>query len=198
MEKTTNGLYVWHDHLTRDPDAAIAFYSEVVGWKTERFGGDSHYVMWVASQGPMGGVMKLPEEAEKMGVPPNWIGNVQVADVDATVAQVRKLGGQVHKEPSDIPTVGRFAVIADPFGASVSVFQPQGEMDLHDTSRPGEACWNELYTPDTSAAFEFYAAIFGWKILEEMDMGKDGKYRIFGVGEKRIGGMMGLPMPGMP
>jgi predicted enzyme related to lactoylglutathione lyase len=197
MERPGTGQFVWHDHLTRDPDAAIAFYSEVIGWTTERFG-DSHYIMWVGSQGPMGGVLKLPDEVAGSGVPPHWIGNVQVADVDATVALARKLGGQAHTEPADIPTVGRFAVIADPQGASVSVFQPSGEMELHDTSRPGEVCWNELLTSDAAAAFEFYSQLFGWKILNQMDMGPMGTYRVYGVGDKQLGGMMTAPQARPP
>ncbi len=200
MANASNGHFVWHDHLAKDPKAAIAFYTEVVGWKTQQFG-DSHYTMWVGSQGPLGGVMELPPEAAKMGAPPHWMGNVQVADVDATVALTKKLGGKVYKEPGDIPTVGRFAVIADPQGASISVFKPNTAMQLHDESKEGEVCWNELLTSDSAAAFKFYAELFGWKTLEEMDMGAAGKYRIYGVGTQRLGGMMttpkGAPMPPM-
>src|SRR5438045_9662793 len=107
MANANNGHFVWHEHLTKDAKAAIAFYTEVVGWKTQPFAEGGDYVMWVGSQGPLGGVMKLPEEAEKMGVKPNWMGHVEVEDVDATAAQAKKLGGTVHKEPSDIRTVGR-------------------------------------------------------------------------------------------
>jgi predicted enzyme related to lactoylglutathione lyase len=200
MATANNGQFVWHEHLTKDPKAAIAFYTEVMGWKTEVFpesGGE--YTMWVASQGPLGGVMKLPEEAAKMGAPPNWMGHVQVADVDATAAQIKKLGGKVYKEPSDIPTVGRFAVVADPQGATLSIFKPNKPMDAHDPSKGGEFCWNELMTSDSAAAFKFYSEIFGWKINQEMDMGPMGTYRVFGIGETGLGGMMttpkGNPMP---
>src|SRR6476660_7788531 len=122
INTSNNGHFVWYEHLTKDPKAAIAFYTEVVGWKTQPFAEGGDYTMWVGSQGPLGGVMKLPDEAAKMGTPPHWMGNVQVADGDATVAAVKKLGGKVYKEPSDIPTVGRFAVIADPQGAAIAVF----------------------------------------------------------------------------
>ena len=91
--------------------------------------------MWVGSQGPLGGVMKLPDEAAKMGAPPHWMGHVQVDDVDATAALAKKLGGKVYKEPADIPTVGRFAVIADPQGAVISIFKPSGAMDRSTTPR---------------------------------------------------------------
>ena len=201
MASANEGLFVWYEHLTRDVQAAIAFYTAVVGWKTQPFGEGGDYVMWVGSQGPLGGVMTLPDEAAKMGAPPHWIAHVQVADVDATVRLTRELGGKVHKAPTDIPTVGRFAVIADPQGAAIAVFRPNGEMTLHDPAKDGEFCWNELLTSDSAAAFRFYSGVFGWKILEEMDMGPMGTYRIFGVGERRLGGMMttppGAPMPPM-
>ena len=201
MASANRGLFVWYEHLTKDPQAAIAFYGEVVGWKTQPFSAGGDYVMWTGSQGPLGGVMKLPDEAAKMGAPPHWMAHVQVEDVDATAALAKKLGGKIYKEPTDIPTVGRFAVLGDPQGAAIAIFKPIGEMTLHDPSKEGEFCWNELMTSDSSAALRFYSEIFGWKVLEEMDMGPMGTYRVFGVGEKRLGGMMttpkGAPMPPM-
>jgi uncharacterized protein len=197
MAKAVKGNFVWYEHLTHDPKAAIAFYTEVMGWKTQPFAENTDYTMWVGSQGPLGGVMKLPEEAVKMGAPPHWMGNVIVDDVDATVAQVKSLGGKVYKEPADIPTVGRFAVIADPQGASMAVFKPFGDMEKHEV-KEGEVCWNELYAADPEAALAFYEKIFGWKVLQTMDMGDMGKYRIFGQGETQYGGVMKVPQPQMP
>lgn len=191
MTDTNTGHLVWYDLLTTDPKAAMEFYSHVVGWKTERFG-DSHYTMWVGSQGPLGGVMEMPEQSRKMGAPPYWQVNIQVANVDQTVEQVKALGGQVFVI-EDIPTVGRFAVIADPQGATVAVFTPAGDMAPHDVARPGEFSWNELYTTDHQAAFKFYQAIAGWEKLGELDMGPMGTYLLWGRGGKQLGGMMTKP-----
>ena len=193
IENADNGQFVWYELLTEDPKTAIAFYADVVGWKTQPFGENGDYTMWVGSQGPLGGVMKLPEEAKKMGAPPNWMSHVQVKDVDSTAALAGKLGGRVYKEPTDIPTIGRFAVIADPQGAAIMIFKPTRAMELHDQSKQGEFCWRELLTSDSAAASTFYSEIFGWKILQEMDMGPMGIYRIFGLGERRLGGMMTTP-----
>jgi predicted enzyme related to lactoylglutathione lyase len=199
MAKAIKGTFVWYEHLARDADAAIAFYGDVVGWKTETFG--DGYRMWVGSQGPLGGVMAITPEMAREGTPPTWFAHVQVDDLDATVARVRKLGGKVHREPTAIPTVGRFAIVADPQGATLALFQPDQAMELHDAAKDGEFCWNELLTSDSEAAFKFYSDLLGWKILEEMDMGSMGKYRIFGLGDRRMGGMMtvpkGSPMPPM-
>lgn len=196
-----NGRFVWYEQLTRDSKKSIDFYTQVMGWKTEAFEESNDYVMWVSEQGPLGGVEKLSDEATRKGISPLWMAHVQVDNVDATAAQVKKLGGKIHKEPSDIPTVGRFAVIADPQGAMLSIFTPAHPMTLHDTSKIGEFCWNELLTSDSAAAFNFYTQIFGWKKIQDMDMGPMGTYTVFGVEDRQLGGMMttpkGSPMPPM-
>jgi len=71
-------------------------------------------------------------------------------------------------------------------------------MTLHDSSKAGEFCWNELLTSDSVTAFKFYSQLFGWKILSEMDMGEMGTYRVFGIGDKQMGGMMTTPKGSMP
>jgi hypothetical protein len=198
----SNGQFVWYELMTTDPKAAIAFYTEVVGWKTQPYaeagkGDGEPYQMWVGGQGPLGGVMTLPEVAKQMGAPPHWMAHVEVADVDATVAKVKELGGKIYVPPTVIPTVGRFSVIADPQGASISVFHPDAPMKAHDNTKAGEFCWHELYAGDNVTAFPFYAAIFGWERLDEMDMGPMGKYVIFGQGDRQYGGMMTKP-PNVP
>ncbi len=199
MADSKIGTFVWYEHLTDDPKAAIAFYTEVVGWKTQPFGTGDDYTMWVGSQGPLGGNMKLPDQAKKMGAPPHWIGNVRVESVDATATLATKLGGKIYKEASDIPDVGRFAVIADPQGAALSIFQPKAAMEAHDATKEGEFCWRELMTSDRVSAFKFYSELFGWKSIQEMDTGPMGIYQVFGMGDEGIGGMMtipkGAPMP---
>jgi predicted enzyme related to lactoylglutathione lyase len=193
MSTANVGRFVWHEHMTKDVKAAIAFYTEVVGWKTEPFG--DTYTMWVGTHGPMGGVMVLGE-AEKMGVPPHWYGSVEVSDVDATVALATERGGKALVKAMDIPNVGRYAVLADPQGGAFGIYKPLQAMTLPDTPGPGDFCWNELMTSDQAAAFKFYGEVLGWKKLDAMDMGPMGSYLIFGVGERRLGGMMNIP-PGM-
>ncbi|TMQ07350.1 MAG: VOC family protein [Deltaproteobacteria bacterium] len=190
MTDANTGRFVWYELLTTDVNAAIAFYTDVVRWKTQAWE-TGNYTMWVGSQGPLGGVTQLPEPAKKMGAPPHWQANVQVANVDQTVEQVKQLGGQVYVV-EDVPTVGRFAVIADPQGATISVFTPQGDMAPHDIAKPGEFSWHELYTSDHEAGFAFYQKIANWERLGEFDMGDMGKYLLWGRGGKQLGGMMTL------
>jgi uncharacterized protein len=188
---TNTGRFVWYELLTTDPKAAQAFYTEVIGWKTQAWE-QGAYTMWVGAQGPLGGVMRMPEPAKQMGAPPYWQANIQVANVDDTVAKVKQLGGKVY-HTEDVPTVGRIAVIGDPQGAVIAVFAPANDMPAHDLTKPGEFSWHELYTSDHEAAFAFYSAIAGWERLGEFDMGAMGKYLLWGRGGKQLGGMMTKP-----
>lgn len=187
MTHASNGCFVWFDLLTTDPAKAIDFYTHVVGWKAQPF--SAEYTMLSGSQGPVGGAMKLPEQASKMGAPPHWTSNVQVASVDAGVTEAKKLGGRVYHEPVDIPNVGRYAAIADPQGASINLFKPNQGFDVHDVSQPGEFTWGELATTDHESAFVFYSKLFGWKKSRDFDMGPSGKYLIFNAGDRDLGGM---------
>jgi len=190
---TKNGRFVWYELMTTDPQAAKVFYGEVIGWKTRPFGSAGDYEMWVGAQGPLGGVTVLPEEAKKMGAPPHWMANVTVADLDAALVKVKESGGQVYAGPMAVPTVGRFAVVADPQGATISAFQPEGDMKPHDGSKHGEFCWSELATTDYKAAAGFYGKVFGWQKVGEFDMGPMGMYFLFGEGEEQRGGMFDKP-----
>ncbi|MBX3155710.1 MAG: VOC family protein [Deltaproteobacteria bacterium] len=191
---TNTGRFVWYELLSTDPKGSIEFYTHVTGWTTQPFEhGD--YTMFVGSQGPVGGVTQLPEEARAMGAPTHWQANVEVADVDQTVALVKELGGKIYVA-EDVPAVGRFAVIADAQGAVISVFTPSRDMPSHDVSKSGEFSWHELYTTDHEAAFAFYHRVAGWERLGEFDMGPMGKYLLWGRNGKQLGGMMTMP-PGM-
>ena len=118
-----DGSFVWYELMTSDVEAAKAFYTEAIGWKTQDFEG-ADYTMFAVGDRPIGGVMLLPEEAKKMGAPPHWLGHLGVADCDASAKKAEELGGKILRPPEDIePGVGRFSVVADPQGAVLSLFQ---------------------------------------------------------------------------
>jgi len=191
MAHATNGSFVWFDLLTSEPAKAVEFYCRLIGWKAQPF--NAEYTMFVGSQGPVGGAMKLPDQASKMGSPPLWTSNVQVGDVDASVAEAKKLGARVYLAPTDIPNVGRYAVIADPQGASINVFKSKQAVEVQDVTKPGEITWSELATTDHESAFIFYSKLFAWKRSRDFDMGPMGKYVIFNGGGRDLGGMFTKP-----
>jgi predicted enzyme related to lactoylglutathione lyase len=191
------GRFVWHDLMTTDTESATKFYTHVLGWDTETWNmGPTPYTMWKASTGNIGGVMPLPDEAKSAGAPPHWMTYVSTPNVDDTAAKVQELGGQVLVPPTDIPTVGKFAVFTDPTGATFAGFTPNAEAPLADDAPPktGEMSWHELATTDRQVAFDFYSKLFGWETTSEMDMGPDlGVYQMYGRQGVPLGGIYNIP-----
>jgi predicted enzyme related to lactoylglutathione lyase len=200
MANTPRGRFVWYELLTTDPAAARDFYTKLVGWSTEAWQG-SDYTMWTNKGQGLGGLLALPETARQAGVPPHWLASVTTPDLDATVAQAQKLGGQVRVPVTSMPEVGRWAVLADPQGATFTAFTPAGQPPAREgRPRVGEFSWHELMTSvEPDEALRFYQALFGWEKLEEHDMGAPvGKYLIYGLGDVPFGGMfkmVGGPPP---
>jgi predicted enzyme related to lactoylglutathione lyase len=186
------GQNVWFDLMTTDMKGAQAFYTEVLGWKTQAWPDakpEMPYTMWVAGEKTLGGVMPLPPDALKMGAPPHWVAYTVVDDVDASAAKAEKLGGRIYAPPMDIPNVGRFAMLGDPQGASFAIFKPAGPSEPPPDS-VGHFSWAELNTTDYESAWKFYSELFGWKHRSSMDMGPMGTYFMFNdQSEKTKGGM---------
>jgi len=183
------GRFIWHELVTTDPEAAAAFYSKVVPWKTQDSGMPS-YTLWMAGKVQIGGLTGLPEDAEA-GTPPHWIVYVATADVDATVAQAERLGGKVVKGATDIPNMGRFAVLTDPQGATFAVYTPPGPAPegSEGSGGAGEFTWHELATTDYDAALSFYSELFGWEKGPGHDMGAMGTYQIVNHHGVQVGGI---------
>ncbi len=200
---TPQGAFVWYELMTSDPAAATAFYTQVVGWTAA----DSdmpgmQYTLVSAGPAQVAGIMAIPDEARAMGAMPGWEGYIAVADVDAATARICAAGGSTLHPPQDIPGIGRFAVMADPHGASFIVFRgsPGDAPPAAAPGTPGHVGWHELLAGDGAAAFAFYAGQFGWEKHDAMDMGPAGSYQMFGVagsGDASMGGMM-TKMPETP
>lgn len=184
--------FVWYELMTSDAMAAEHFYREVVGWGAQPQPGPNPYTLLTVDDVPVAGLMNIPDEAA--GMRPGWIGYIGVADVDAAAQKLQSLGGAVHRAPADIPGVGRFAVVADPQGASFVLFSGLPGMTAPPPSnKPGHAGWRELMATDWESAFEFYSALCGWTKDTPFDMGEMGIYQLFAVKGEMIGGMMTKP-----
>src|SRR5262245_57348015 len=109
-DSTVRGRFVWHELMTTDTKSAANFFTKVIGWKTQPWDQDPSYSMFVTGKQPMAGLLPLPEDAKAMGAPPNWLTYIGTSNVDEAAKQVASLGGHVVKAPSDIPTIGRFAI----------------------------------------------------------------------------------------
>lgn len=168
--KTEIGRVVWHDLVTNDVETAKRFYTELLGWGIETWKpGEMDYSMIMANEQSHGGFVDPGQD-----VPSHWVGYVIVEDVDKTVAKAKKAGATIHRDPFDIPEVGRTAVVGDPQGAIICPFTPAGDPP----TSAGTFIWDELITDDVDAAKSFYSKVLGWKPTD-VDMGQIGTYTLF-------------------
>jgi predicted enzyme related to lactoylglutathione lyase len=119
-EMPRHGEFCWNELATKDAGAAKKFYAELLGWQLK--GGDVAPVAYteiVVGDKHVGGIYQAgPEYGD---APSQWSAYVAVDDVDAAAKRVAELGGKVRVPPNEIPGVGRFCVISDPTGASLSL-----------------------------------------------------------------------------
>lgn len=195
-----NGSFIWYELMTDDTAAAVEFYTRVTGWQAKDAGmpGMSYTIFSVPGfEMGVAGMMGLTPEMKDQGVPPNWGGYVYVDDVDAKAKEFAENGGTVHKQPEDIPQVGRFAVVSDPHGAVIYLFKPdmpEGPLPPSpEVNSPGTFACRELMAGDGAEAMAFYSKMFGWKEDEALDIGAMGFYRLFSVDGVQQGGIMTRP-----
>lgn len=155
--KKGHGAFVWYELMTTDTKAAETFYDDVVGWTSADSGmPDVDYTLFKTNGLRVAGLMTMPKSALEMNIPPAWLGYIGVDDVDIATQKLARLGGTVHRQPEDIPGVGRFAVVADPHGAVFALFSTSdGEMPDIKQMDPGSIGWHELMAGDIATEFPF-------------------------------------------
>lgn len=119
-----DGTLCWADLNTPDPERARKFYSELFGWKITDDTDDnppSGYMHIQNGEDFIGGIP--PVRPSNPRTPAHWLAYFQVTNCDNTAAQAKKLGAKFYLEPMTMENVGRFAIIADPQGATFAIFQ---------------------------------------------------------------------------
>jgi uncharacterized protein len=189
----SHGRFVWYELMTTDPDAANAFYGEVVGWRTRKTSMPG-YTLFTAGDVSIAGLIDLRLDATAQGSSPQWVGYVSVNDVDVAVHRVLEFDGTVYVPPTDIADVSRFSVVADPQMARFILikWRDAGRQPSIQSGALGHVGWHELLTIDLERAFAFYREIFGW-LRAASEVGPTGTYLQFSAGRQAIGGMFNKP-----
>ena len=193
-----HGSFIWYELMTTDPEGATRFYGDVVGWTIgDQMPGEIDYRMLCAPDGYAGGMLTLSEAMREGGARPMWLGYLGVDDVDKAVEKAVAAGATVQMPASDIPDVGRIAMIADPQGVPIYLMRGASDGESNAYQRHGglgHVAWNELLTGDRQAALDFYGEQFGYVREGGMDMGPDmGEYSFLGHGGQVIGAAMKAP-----
>lgn len=189
-----HGMFGWADLMSKDPADSKAFYGDLFGWTAQDVpaGPGQVYTLFMRGEDMVAGLGEMAPEMQEQGVPPIWNSYIGVDDVDAVVARVESLGGTVFMPPMDVMESGRMAMIADPSGGGVSLWQAKEHNGADVMSEPNTMAWNELMTRDTAAAQKFFTELLGWS-YQDMDMGEMGTYHIIMLDDRPVGGMMTIP-----
>jgi len=190
------GTFCWVELGTTDGEAAKKFYTELFGWtfNDSPIGPGMVYTMLKLDGKDVGALYQMPAEMTSQGIPPNWLSYASVTSADESAAKAKELGGTLMKEPFDVMDVGRMAVVQDPTGAIFAIWQAGTHKGAGVVNVPNSLCWNELATPDTTKAGDFYRGLFGWdKNVQEMG---PMTYTSFMNGDRPAGGMY-TPTPEM-
>jgi predicted enzyme related to lactoylglutathione lyase len=181
------GTPCWVDLLSTDTDASKAFYGGLFGWTFDssgpEFGGyitcssDGH---WVA--GLMG---RTPE----MQSPDVWGTYIATEDIDATVAKATAAGATVMAPPMKVGDFGSMALLFDPAGAVVGLWQADQHTGFQKYNEPGAVTWDELHSKNFAASTEFYTSVFGWGIEKTGDT-DEFRYYQGQINGETVAGMM--------
>lgn len=181
------GTPSWADLGSPDMAASKAFYQGLFGWEGDtapqpEAGG---YTMFRLGDKHVAGVGPAFE-----GQPPAWATYVTVASADETANVAVEAGGRVLMGPLDVLDVGRMAVLLDPVGAPISIWEARAFPGAQLVNEPNAMCWNELATRDIEAAKAFYGRVFGWEGTTREYGGST--YTEFMLGGVPVAGMIGM------
>lgn len=111
--------FCWETLTTPDAAASKAFYAAVVGWDVQIGPAGPDSVVFAAGEHPVADVQQT--EAH----PPHWLTYVVAGPLDEMREKAEGLGAQIVVPRIEVPKVGNIALIADPTGAFIGLFEPQ-------------------------------------------------------------------------
>jgi predicted enzyme related to lactoylglutathione lyase len=181
------GAPCWVDLMTSDTERSRAFYSELFGWTAEdpnaEFGG---YFNFTKDGVLVAGCMASQPDA---GMPDVWSVYLATDDARKTVDAAAGEGGQVMVAAMDVADLGTMAVVGDPGGAVIGVWQPGRHQGFGISGQPGTPSWFELHTRDYDAALDFYRNVFRWDTHAISDT-PEFRYTTLRDGESWLAGVM--------
>jgi uncharacterized protein len=193
---TGYGAFCWNQLNATELEPAAAFFREVAGWESRRERLGPLAMDLVRRPGDAGFLASLMQVPPGPGARSAWLSYVRVEDLDGTCARVEGLGGRLQVAPTELPGVGRFAVLSDPQGATLGLFHrpwTAGDPEPVPTG-VGAFHWYELVTRDLEAVRAFYSALLGWRF--EVGIPALGPYTLIFRGADQVGGLWQPRGPG--
>jgi predicted enzyme related to lactoylglutathione lyase len=151
------GVPCWVDILVPDPARAMDFYGRLFGWEFNGPGPGDYYEAHLRDR-HVAGVGAAPE-----GVASVWNTYVSVASAEDVARAAVGAGGRVVVEPFDAMPAGRVAVLADPTGAQIGLWEPAARRGCQLVNEPSAWAMSLLHTPQPDVSATFYRDVFGWE-----------------------------------
>jgi uncharacterized protein len=155
--------FCWVDLITTDATASKEFYAAVLGWTFFDLptGAEPYSMaMWKGRQ--CAALYSMPREGRE-SMRPAWQSYVSVESAANTCDRVEELGGRVVEKPFPVLTAGTLAIIQDPAGAFLSLWEPAAHKGAAIVNEPNTWCWSDLQAKDLPRQQEFYQSLFGWR-----------------------------------
>ena len=124
MDKTPVGQFGWFDLTISNAAEVRDFYKSVVGWSSSEVEMNDYqdYNMIPPNQeAPVAGVCH--KKAGNKDFPGQWIMYVIVESLESSLKACEENGGSVAVPQKEMPGYGIYAVIKDPAGAYLGLFQ---------------------------------------------------------------------------
>lgn len=183
------GKFVWADLYAVNPITAARFYRDLFSWNVEIVGtGDDAYRVLKNGDRPVAGIVaRAKSQRAAGGASARWIGYISAADVNASAAKARELGGSVILPPADVPARGRQALIADPEGAYVGLLaSASGDPDDR-LAETGDWIYARLFSRKVEGAAGFYQKFAGYDVAENTASPIEGDVLLSSRGFARAG-----------
>ncbi|MDR6612461.1 VOC family protein [Leifsonia sp. 1010] len=175
----------WVDYTSSDVPRATEFYTSLFGWTAETAGEEyGGYVTFLRDGRRVAGLGPTMGDAQAN----TWLTYLLVEDADTAERAALDAGAQVIAPTMTVGDQGRLAVIADPGGAVVGLWDPDQHRGFELVAEVGGLAWHELYARNYAAQVEFYTRVFGWRTQVLGDTA-DFRYVTFGDPDAPAGGV---------
>ena len=112
------------DHLiahveipSADLEKESLFLKNAFGWEFKAFG--QGYLLFNNHKGIMVGLRKV----ENVAAGDTTVFHVNITDIDEVIKKAKEYGGKVYREKTVIPSIGWYALINDPDGNTIGLYQ---------------------------------------------------------------------------
>lgn len=187
-----HGDFCYVELMTGDHDRAVAAYTHVLGLTAESQDVPEGSYTRLLLDGQIAAAVGTDPAQVKAGVPPHWVTYVAVDDLKATHRRAVEAGAEETLAPFAIPDMGQLSGIRDPTGATLFLWQADGQHGSGVVNEIGAWSWSELMTRDMAAAEAFYGPLFGWT-FDPMPEDSGPPYHAIKAGDRMLGGLTGLP-----